>query len=1189
MTKFSTYLIASLSILFLASCKEKTLFDSLSADQTGIKFANRITENDTLNILDFEYVYNGGGVGIGDFNNDGFADIYFTGNQVSNQLYLNKGNVNDASFRFEDVTKQAGVTGDGKWCSGVAVVDINNDGWLDLYVCATVKGTEKERANLLYINQGAKNGGVPTFQEMGAAYGVDDKGHSTNAAFFDYDNDGDLDLYVVTDKIPDDKKPNTYHVRTADGSDPTNDRLYRNDWNAQLKHPVFTNVSKEAGISLEGFGLGINICDINRDGWKDVYITNDYLTTDLLWVNNGNGTFTDRSSEYLKHTSHSAMGNDIADINNDGLADIIAVDMMPEDNFRKKMFLNPNNYQAYLNNDYYGYQYQYGRNTLQLNQGILSPFSHGKKAGAFSEIGMLSGIAETDWSWTPMVVDFDNDGFRDVIITNGFPKDITDHDFIMFLSEVSSVASKEMLLEQIPAVKIKNYAFRNKGDLTFTNVSDAWGIEQPSFSNGAAYADFDNDGDLDYVVNNINDSAFVFRNNLQSLENNDHNFLRIKFKGSEQNRNGLGAIVEVRYDSGKQQMYEHSPYRGYLSSVEPIAHLGLGKVRTLDEVKIIWQNGKCQTLKKVPVNQTLEVDIRNAKEDYRSIQNNESPLFADITDSLNIPYKQEELDYIDFNVQKLIPHKLSQFGPSLAVGDVNSDGLDDIFVGGSRQKKGIFLIQTPDARFQVQDLLPEKAGLTKPQEDAGSLLFDADGDGDLDLYVVSGGYETQQNLSAYQGRLYLNDGKGHYKKDSLALPNSVESGSCIKAADFDRDGDLDLFIGGRVKPSAYPQPVSSFVWRNDSKPGKPKFTDVTAQVAKDLKDIGLICDALWTDFDNDGWTDLLLSGEWMPLTFLKNDHGKFSKLATDQSKQGLWTGIAAGDFDNDGDIDYLVGNTGQNTLYRVSDKEPMRLYGKDFDNNGNYDAVPTVYYKDTTGKKQEFPFNVREDMIKQMITTRAKFPGFRAYAKATINELLTEAERKDAIVLTANHLQSSYVENLGNGKFNISALPIEAQFSTVFGMLADDFDQDGNLDVLLTGNDFGNELTQGRLDASNGLLLKGDGKGHFQSQRITQSGLCIPGDAKAVIKLTDAKGRYIVVASQNKNILKFFRSVKPTPITRLQPTDAAVQVKYANGKTRKEEVYYGSSFYSQAARTLVRTPQMKSVEVVDFKGNKRNL
>ncbi len=1029
-------LLLALIALISACHRKKTLFTLIPAEESGITFSNRITENDTMNILKFEYVYNGGGVGIGDFNNDGLQDLFFSGNQVPNRLYLNKGD-----FKFEDITEKAGIAGKNRWSSGVSLVDINSDGLMDIYVGATVKKPDQERANLLFVNQGIGKNGTPTFREMAEAYGIADQSYTTHSAFFDYDNDGDLDLYVLTNMV--EKYPNSFHPKLTDGSSPTTDRLYRNDWNAQRKHPVFTDISKQAGIQIEGYGLGINITDINRDGWKDIYVTNDYISNDHLYINNQNGTFTDQSKRYFKHTSNSAMGNDVNDINNDGLADVIAVDMLPRDNFRKKVLMGANSYHMYTNTEQFGYNYEYVRNTLQLNQGNKL----GTNEPAFSEISLLANVAETDWSWTPMVVDFDHDGYRDMIITNGFPKDITDRDFISFQEQSSSVASLEYMLEQIPVIKIKNYAFRNNGNLTFNEVTDDWGITEPSFSNGAAYGDLDNDGDLDYVVNNINDSAFVYRNNLMESRPEKANYLRVRFKGDEKNQMGLGTFVELTYGNGQKQVYENTIYRGYLSSVENAAHFGLGNVKEVKEVKIIWPDGKQQVLRHVKANQVVLANHKNARSIIPPSEATAEikPLFAEIADSLGIAFRHEEPDFIDFNIQKLLPHKLSQYAPGIATGDVNGDRLDDLFIGGSRQHKGRFMLQTASGKFEEKDLLPGPEGESKEEEDMGTLLFDADNDQDLDLYIASGGTENAPDSPAYQDRLYLNDGKGHFSLADQALPQLFTSKSCVKAADFDRDGDLDLFVGGRVEPERYPKPVSSFILRNDSKSGQATFTEVTRTIAPHLSNLGLVCDALWTDYDQDGWTDLVLTGEWMPLTFLKNNQGKFSNATTQtgiSTYTGWWNSITSGDFDNDGDTDFIAGNLGSNTLNRATEQEPVSVYAKDFDNNGTYDAITTAYFPDVDGKRKEFTFHGREDLIKQIIATRARFQHYKDFAHATMDKLLKEEERKEALVLRANYMQSAYVENRGNGTFSLRPLPVQAQLAPVFGMVTGDFDQD---------------------------------------------------------------------------------------------------------------------------------------------------
>jgi ASPIC and UnbV/FG-GAP-like repeat len=1178
------------SILYLSACKNKnTLFQNISSDHSGIHFNNQIIENDSINPLDMTNIYNGGGVGIGDFNGDGLQDIYFTGNTVSNRLYLNKGD-----FKFEDITAAAGVDGEGEWCRGVSVVDINNDGWPDIYVCATIKTNPQQRRNLLYINQGPDKNGIPHFKEMAKEYGLGDTLYSTMAAFFDYDNDGDLDMYLTVNEIPKGYNANVFKPIATDGSFPSTGRLYRNDWNDSLKHPVFTDVSKQAGITTEGFGHDVTIADINRDGWKDIYVSNDFIGDDILYINNHDGTFTNKIKSYFKHTSANGMGQDIEDINNDGLADVVELDMNPPDNYRKKMFLNANSYQIYQNSDFFGYQYQYVRNSLQLNQGprVNSHDSIGDPV--FSEISFYSGISETDWSWTPLVADFNNDGFRDVIITNGYPKDVTDHDFINFHRQARNIASKQMILSQIPQIKIHSFAFRNNQDLTFTDVSADWGMMAPGFSNGAAYADLDNDGDLDLIINNINDEAHIYRNMSRERDPDNNNYLQIRFAGDSLNKNGFGAWAELHYDQGKQQVYENTPYRGYLSTIQDIAHFGLGKVRMVDSVIIKWPDGRMQLMQHVASNQLLTVHIRDATMHYsfagKTIDSD--ALFTEITDSTGIHYRHEQRDYIDFNIQKLLPHKLSEYGPAIAVGDIDGNGLEDMVVGGSAFHSAQLFLQQPGGRFIQKALLPDSVCKTKAGDDLGILLFDADGDGDLDLYITCGGYENPQNSSAYQDHLYVNDGNGNFKLDPDALPQNFTSKLCVRAADYDRDGKLDLFISGRVDPGNYPKPVSSFIYHNDSKDGHIHFTDVTNTVAKDLVNIGMVCDAVWTDFDNDGWPDLILAGEWMPVTFLKNDKGVFKDVTGSTGvgdKTGWWNSITAGDFDNDGDIDYIVGNLGQNSFYRGSEKYPVRAYAKDFDNNGIYDMIPSLYLPDVNGEKKEFPAQGRDDLLKQITAMRKKFPTYRSYALATMDQVLTDKDRKGALILEANDFQTALLRNDGNGKFTLVPLPMEAQLSVINGMVADDFDGDGNLDLVMNGNDYGTEVSVGRYDALNGLFLKGDGNDGFHAKTILQSGIFIPGNGKALVKLKSANGKYLLAASQNRGDLKIFELNKKVKTINLEPQDVKATIKYKNGKTSTQEFYYGSSFLSQSGRFLLLNDQVIDVEITNGKGITRKV
>jgi len=1184
--KYLNKLIFPLAAVAFFSCKKPTLFQQISASHSGIHFNNKITESDSINPLDIVNIYNGGGIGIGDFNNDGLQDIFFAGNMVSNRLYINKGN-----FKFEDVTDKAGIGGLGRWARGVSVIDINNDGLMDIYVCNTIYPDSNRRRNLLYINQGVDGDGVPHFKEMAKEYGLDINLQSTMATFFDYDNDGNLDMYLTVNEANEAYYPNVFGGNKTKSKNPSKGRLYHNDWDARLKHPVFHDVSAKAGINLEGYGHAATIVDINRDGWKDIYISNDFLSSDILYINNHDGTFTDRSKEYFKHTSYNAMGQDIIDINNDGLADVFELDMNPEDNYRKKMMMNPNSYQNVQSLERFGYQLQYVRNTLQLNQGPRLSQGDSISSPAFSEIAFMSGVAQTDWSWTPLIADFNNDGYRDAIITNGFPKDLTDHDFITFRQSPFAVTSKEKILAQIPQVKIHNYGYQNNGDLTFKDATSSWGLTLPTFSNAAVYADLDNDGAMDMIINNINDEPLIYRNTSRDNNNAAANYIQLKFKGDSHNLNGLGAWADIYYDHNKHQVSENNPYRGYLSTDQNIAHFGLGKVRQLDSVVVRWPNGKKQTLQNVKANQVVTVDIANAKTSYTWPQPKiaDKALFTEVTKSRGVDYKHAELDFVDFNIQKLLPHKLSEYTPALAVGDIDGNGLDDILIGGNTYNPAQVFLQQSNGKFIKRPLLPASYSV-KQVKDEGMLLFDANGDGKPDLYISSGGYLNAPGDTAYQDRLYINDGKGNFTLAKNALPANYTSKQCVRAIDYNRDGKPDIFVSGRVDPWNYPKPVSSIILRNDSKNGVVKFTDVTMQVAPDLKNIGMVCDALFTDYDNDGWPDLILAGEWMPITVLKNDHGVFKNITKTTgltNRTGWWNSIVAGDFRHTGRMDYIVGNTGMNTLYKATEQYPVFITAKDFDKNGDYNAITSIFLPDQDGVKKEFPAAGRDDMIKELITMRKRFTNYKSFATATMNEILTPEQRKGTLRLMTNTSESCYLRNDGNGKFTIIPLPNQAQISPINGMVVDDFDGDGNLDVVMNGNDFGTEVGVGRYDAFNGLMLKGDGKGNFTPQSILQSGIYIPGNGKALVKLQSATGNYMLAASQNRDALKIFELKRKVSNIKLLPDDESAVITYKNGSKQKQEFYYGSSFLSQSGRFITVNNDVKAIQITDNKGKTR--
>jgi hypothetical protein len=1181
-------IFAAFFIFLITACNsKKNLFEKITSDHSGIHFNNKIVENDTINPIDLVNIYNGGGVGIGDFNNDNLPDIYFTGNMVSNRLYLNKGD-----FQFEDVTQKAGVEGSGQWGRGVAVVDINNDGLSDLYICNTIYSDSVRRKNTLYVNKGVNKEGAPKFVDMADAYGLNIMLQSTMSSFFDYDNDGDLDMYLTVNGSSYKKNPNRF---SADGKKDVNlsaGRLYRNDWDSAKNQAFFHDVSEEAGITLDGYGHGATVVDINRDGWKDVYVTNDFLSDNILYVNNQNGTFTNKSKDYFKHTSYNAMGQDIADINNDGLADVIELDMSPEDNYRKKMMLNASNYNTFQNFDLFKYQYQYVRNTLQLNQGPRVGQNDSIGDPIFSEIGFMSGVAQTDWSWTPLVTDFNNDSYRDIIVTNGFPKDVSDHDFMSYREEFGAITPKKDILEQIPEIKIHNYAFANKGDLTFSDATYTWGLSEPSFSNGAAFADFDNNGTMDMVINNINDEASIYKNTGEKSNDSEGHFLQVKFNGGSANTNGIGAWAEIYYNNGKRQVYENTPYRGYLSTMQCIAHFGLGSATAIDSLIIKWPNGKKQSLLNIKTDQLVKVDIADAKQDFsweiKPI--NEKSLFREITGSAGVTYLNRIHDFIDYNIQTTLPHKFSEYTPALAAGDIDGNGLDDIIAGGNSAYPTQVLLQQTNGKFIQRNLDVNDSAAIEGNNDAGILIFDSNGDGSNDVYIASGGYKYEHNSPRYQDRLFVNDGKGKLSLATDALPLNYTSKLCVRAFDYNADGKTDIFVSGRVDPWHYPKPVSSCILRNDSDKDHVKFTDVTTEVAPMLKDIGMVCDAIFTDFDDDQQTDLVLAGEWMPVTFLKNTNGKFKNVTNQtgiSNNTGWWNTIAAGDFRHTGKTDYIVGNVGLNTLYQVNDERPVYITAKDFDNNGSYVPLISLYLKDQKGDLKEFPVNSRDEVVERLPGMKKRFNHYNVFAKSTMNEIFPAEKQAGALRLQANILQSCYVRNDGNGKFTMIPLPKEAQMSVLNGIAVEDFDGDGNLDVLLNGNDHGTEVTIGRYDALNGLLLKGDGKGNFGPMSILESGIYIPGNGKGLVKLVGNKGNYLVASSETKGPLKLFELKTRVNTLKVNPDDRSAIIEYNNGTKRKDEFYYGASFLSQSARFISFNEKVKSITITDNKGKSR--
>ncbi len=1132
------YYLVILIIVF--SCQQKSiqdipqdkLFSLIPKTVTGIDFKNEVDGSKEMNIFSYRNFYNGGGVGIGDVNNDGLPDIYLTANMKENKLYLNLGN-----WRFKDITKEAGVEGKKSWSTGVAMVDINGDGLLDIYVCNSGNFKGDDKANELFINQGVKNG-IPTFAEQAKEYGIADEGLSTHAAFFDYDKDGDLDLYLLNNSfrpISSFGLENLRNERDVKGGD----KLYRND------NGKFNDVSPQANIygSVIGFGLGVTIGDVNDDGWLDIYVSNDFFEMDYLYINQKNGTFKESLREWIAHTSEASMGADMADINNDGRPEIFSTDMLPETDGRLKRTTTFNSYDTYqekLKQDYY---HQFTRNMLQLNVPLAKTTKNGQ-AGFFTEIGQIAGVSATDWSWGALIMDLDNDGLKDIFVSNGIFEDLTNQDFVNFLTSdeniMEAIRTKSFdftkFKEKSNPVFIPNYAFKNNGDLTFTNKVQEWGLDQKSFSNGSAYADLDNDGDLDLVVNNVNQEAFVYRNNAEVLEKN--NYLKVRLIGEGKNTLGVGAkllvfaneIPQINIGIGEvQKMFylEQAPARGFQSSIDPVMNLGLGKNNIIDSLVVIWSSGKKQVLTQVKTNQQVVLEEKNAQ--YSTNQTPESAktftlsttyhnptIFQDISWQINLDYKHLENEFNEFNRERLIPQMFSTFGPKIAKGDVNGDGLEDLYIGGAKDSAGKLFIQQKNGTFlSTNQSLFE---VDKVSEDTDALFFDADGDRDLDLYVVSGGNEFSGQAAPLQDRLYLNDGKGNFKKSENAIPSEFNVGSCVQAADFDEDGDLDLFVGSRVTPFEYGVPPRNMLLQNN---GKGVFKDIIKEVAPDLERVGLVSDAVWTDFNNDKKLDLVVVGDWLPLTFFENKGNKLTNITADHPKlmadKGFWNCLIADDFDNDGDIDFFAGNLGLNSKLKANEKEPIQLYLSDFDKNGDLDPILTYYKLNERGGRESYPLALKDELISQILPLKRKYLKYEDYAEKTIRDIFTPEELQGAKVLEATNLHSCFIENKGNGNFEMKPLPTLAQLSPVFCFLVLDYDKDGNKDLLLAGNFTAVKPEIGNYDASYGLLLKGDGKNNFTPIPVSQSGFFVQGEVRDMVSLKLANQKEVMVIAKNND------------------------------------------------------------------------
>jgi len=1077
-------------------CAQKPLFSLVPSQTSNLTFKNEIIENEKINILTYEYFHNGGGVAIGDINNDGLADIYLTGNLAPNRLYLNKGDL-----RFEDITKAAGTGGSQGWATGVTMVDINQDGWLDIYVCYSGNLPEPYRANQLFVNN--QDG---TFTERAAEYGIDDTGYATHASFFDYDLDGDLDLYILNHNIfpienfkPDEVR-NSYDPNVGD-------KLYEND------NGKFSNVNLIANIHTNplGYGLGVSIGDLNNDRYPDIYIANDFIEHDYCYINNGDGTFRDVVKEAFPQISQFSMGTDMADFNNDGLLDIISVDMIAEDNYRQKTTMRPMNRNIFYYAVEDGFHYQYMHNALQLNRGN----------GHFSNISKLAGVSATDWSWAPLFVDLDLDGWKDLVVTNGYKKDISNKDYVAFEKEklkkfkegeITNTELFRALLDAAPVTKIENYVFRNNGDYTFEKMNEAWNFDQQAFSNGAAYGDLDNDGDADLVINNIDDEPYLFRNN--AIENSRPHFLKVKLDGPPSNKNGLGAKIWV-HAGGQVQFFESYLSRGFQSSVDPVLCVGLGSQSMVDTVRVEWPDGSSTIRTGITADQLLTFSHEAATTGEEEAPA-PAPLFHNITGQLGLESSHRENSFDDFAFEVLLPHKMSTWGPALAVGDINADGLSDFYLGGAHGFAGQLFAQQSDGTFRP---LPGKAFTAhQDYEDVGAAFFDADNDGDVDLYVASGGNEWEAGAPQYADRLYLNDGAGNFSHQPDALPELFISASVVRPYDYDQDGDLDLFVGGRMQPRSYPMPADSKLLRNDG----GVFADITAQAAPALEGLGMVTDALWCDYDQDGDSDLLLTGEWMPVTIFSNNGASLQPLDIPELSRevGWWFSIQAGDFDGDGDQDFIAGNLGTNYKYKASHDQPFQVFLNDFDENGSKDIV-LGYFE----SGELYPVRGRQCSAEQMPFIKKKFPTYDLFAQASLADIYGPQPLQQSLNYQATNFHSSYIENRGNNSFRMTSLSVEAQFSAINAILLDDFNGDGRLDALTAGNLYASEVETPRNDAGVGCLLLGDGKGGFTTLSAQRSGVYLPYDIRHLAAVaTSGSGKRTLLAVPNNDKIQILGS-----------------------------------------------------------------
>lgn len=1148
-----------MSFLLIACSKNGNdkLFKLIPGNQSGIKFSNKLRESYGENMLLFSNFYNGGGVGILDINNDGLQDVILGGNQTSSRLYLNKG-----GLKFEDITENAKIS-TNRWITGISIVDINSDGFDDVYFSVSGFLNAGQTKNQLFINNGDN-----TFSEKAEEYGLAEIEQTTQTNFFDFDNDGDLDAFMALN--PSDfslfnmgrkKKPK------LNGEARSTDKLFEN-----LGNGKFVDISKKAGILIEGYSLGLNTSDFNNDGLTDILVTNDFIQNDILYINNGDGTFTNKLKSYFEVTSYASMGNDVGDINNDGLIDIITLDMLPEDSFREKMLIPSSSYNAYQYTLKLGYHPQFTRNVLQINNGDET----------FSEIGQLAGVARTDWSWSTLFADLDNDGFKDLFVTNGFRRDLGNLDYIVynqyspFTNPGSDIMKQIEEIHKTPGVRIPNYVFKNNGDLTYSKKIKEWGFELPTYSSGLATVDFDLDGDLDIIINNVDMEASLYEN-LSNQKSNNH-YLEVSLESTSKSQTVYGSKIYI-FMNDEQQMIEFTPYRGYLSSVGDIIHFGLGEYSKVDSLKVQWPNGRWSNYTNPPIDTLINVtnELEYLKPEPLNFKDAKRMQFTDITDSVGLNFVHKENNQVDFQRQFLLPHQHSRLGPSVAVADVNGDGLDDCFIGGAKGQTGQLFLQQSNSTFKSVPWTYDK-----DYEDMGALFFDYDSDGDNDLYISSGGTHAHSDLSLYQDRLYNNDGKGNFIKTTGVLPKMNMSTGSVISSDFDKDGDLDLFVGGRIIPQEYPSTPTSYLLLNEG----GVFTDVTDKLAPGLSQIGMVSQGLWTDYDNDKDLDLLIVGEWIPISLFENKEGYFENIGPElglNETGGWWNSIIGSDQNGDGYIDYTLGNLGGNNDYNASISHPLVLKSKDYDDNGSIDPILLKEFSDGN-----HPIVSRDEFLGQLSFMRSYYRSYQIYAETKSEDLFPKEVYEGSVTHKASILKNTVLKNFNGDSLVHIPMSNELQFAPIYGGVNFDIDADGVQEIILSGNFYSSNVVNGPYTSSTGAVVSWQNDSYIV-KRGHKNGLNYRGDRKGLATIKFANGDMGIISTVNNGKSTVHKINSNLNSIEYGPNEYRATIHMLNGSILTREFYYGSGYISQNTRHLILPKGWKSITFLGFNDETRKV